>query len=189
MFPTPDENLTQLDPDQRDELHEEFLGLLQASYHSIYGCVATFVTNRADAEDVMQEVVIVLWRRFADYDRQRPFKQWANGVAANTARAFLRHESRRRRSIVLNDDLLKQLARVRNSCSELLELRQDRLKDCLKKLPTEERRLLLKCYQKDNKINDIAREESCSSNALYHRLARMRTRLFKCIDRRMGGET
>ncbi|QDT37553.1 sigma-70 family RNA polymerase sigma factor [Stratiformator vulcanicus] len=172
---------------REDTVHEEFLSMLQRSYHAIYGCVVTLVPDRNDAEDVMQETVIVLWRKFDEYDRSRPFVQWANGVAYNTARSFLRRENYRRGGVALSDGLLRQLSRVRTSCNELLELRQERLRKCLSLLPEEDRELVLVCYRDEVTIAQIAAERQTSPNALYQKLGRIRQRLFECIDRKMKG--
>jgi RNA polymerase sigma-70 factor (ECF subfamily) len=46
----------------------------------------------ADAEDLAQEVFLVMWRRRADWDAGRPLRPWLFGVALRIA-----HEHRHRR--------------------------------------------------------------------------------------------
>jgi RNA polymerase sigma-70 factor (ECF subfamily) len=52
--------------------------------------------GRGDAEDLAQDVLIVAWRRWRDYDRGRPLRPWLAGIAARVARDFLK---RRRREV------------------------------------------------------------------------------------------
>jgi RNA polymerase sigma factor (sigma-70 family) len=46
----------------------------------------------ADAEDLAQEVFLVMWRRWSDYDVDRPLRPWLGGIAYRLA-----HHYRRRR--------------------------------------------------------------------------------------------
>jgi RNA polymerase sigma factor (sigma-70 family) len=41
--------------------------------------------GEADAEDVVQEVFLVMWRRWAEYDRSRPLRAWLSGIAFRVA--------------------------------------------------------------------------------------------------------
>ena len=36
------------------------------------------MSNRADADDIIQETLKALWEKFDDYDPERPFLSWAN---------------------------------------------------------------------------------------------------------------
>ena len=47
-----------------------------------------------DAEDLAQDVLIVVWRRWRDYDRGRPLRAWLSGIAARVARDHLRRRWR-----------------------------------------------------------------------------------------------
>jgi RNA polymerase sigma factor (sigma-70 family) len=41
--------------------------------------------GEADAEDVVQEVFLVMWRRWAEYDHSRPLRAWLSGIAFRVA--------------------------------------------------------------------------------------------------------
>ena len=45
----------------------------------------------SDVDDLVQEVFLVLWRRWDAYDRHRPLRPWLRGIAARVA---LKHRSR-----------------------------------------------------------------------------------------------
>src|SRR5687767_7855526 len=49
-----------------------------------------------DADDLTHEVLIVMWRRWADYDPSRPLRPWLAGIVFKVAH---RHRLRRRREI------------------------------------------------------------------------------------------
>src|SRR3954451_2557419 len=50
----------------------------------------------ADAEDLAQDVFLVMWRRWADYQADRPLRPWLAGIALHVAQ---RHGRRRQREI------------------------------------------------------------------------------------------
>jgi RNA polymerase sigma-70 factor (ECF subfamily) len=47
-----------------------------------------------DAEDLAQDVLMVVWRRWGDYDRRRPLRPWLSGIASRVARDFLKRRWR-----------------------------------------------------------------------------------------------
>ena len=51
-----------------------------------------------DAEDLAQEVFLILWRRWDDYRQDRPLRPWLGAIAAHVA---MKHWARRRREVPL----------------------------------------------------------------------------------------
>jgi RNA polymerase sigma-70 factor (ECF subfamily) len=47
-----------------------------------------------EAEDLVQEVLLVMWRRRADYDPTRPLRPWLGGIAIRVAAAFRKRKVR-----------------------------------------------------------------------------------------------
>ena len=43
-----------------------------------------------DADDLAQEVLLVMWRRRADFDEARPLRPWLGGIAMRLAASFRR---------------------------------------------------------------------------------------------------
>jgi RNA polymerase sigma-70 factor, ECF subfamily len=56
----------------------------------------------ADAEDLAQEVFLVMWRRWSSYDRERPLRPWLAGIAFRLA---YHHRERRREDLRPEFDL------------------------------------------------------------------------------------
>jgi RNA polymerase sigma-70 factor, ECF subfamily len=50
--------------------------------------------SRADVDDLAQEVLVVVWRRWADYDPARPLRHWVAGIARRVGRSHLRRPRR-----------------------------------------------------------------------------------------------
>jgi DNA-directed RNA polymerase specialized sigma24 family protein len=75
--------------------HERFTRLLIRHEPELLRCVLVVVPHRADARDILQECSVALWRRFAEYDSERPFVNWAMGFVRMEVRRFLRTAHRR----------------------------------------------------------------------------------------------
>ncbi|MCK4629078.1 MAG: hypothetical protein KAT56_08735, partial [Sedimentisphaerales bacterium] len=58
---------------------ERFLKLLMANDKRIYAFILTLVPGRIDADDLMQETVTIMWRKFDDFEPGRDFVAWGIG--------------------------------------------------------------------------------------------------------------
>jgi RNA polymerase sigma-70 factor (ECF subfamily) len=88
--------------------HADFLRLYVEHEPSLRGFVRSLVPTLEDANDVMQEAAMALWKRFGSLEAPENFRRWAFGVARLEALEFLRKKSRDRH--VFGEDLLAQLA-------------------------------------------------------------------------------
>src|SRR4030095_1083528 len=64
----------------------------QFSY--VYRAVRRFGVPDADIEDLVQEVFLVMWRRWREYALDRPLRPWLAGIAFNIAQKHM-HRGRR----------------------------------------------------------------------------------------------
>ncbi len=65
----------------------------------VFRCVYALLGNRADAEDVTQQVFIKLWRTLPRYRFDATFSTYLTKMAHNAARDHLRHEKHRSRML------------------------------------------------------------------------------------------
>lgn len=161
--------------------YEEFLTLFARDRERIYSYIFSLLPHHADAEDVFQRCSILLWRKFASFDRERSFLSWACGMAFYEVHNFLRVSGRDRLRFDL--DLIGRLAERRMASLENDEPRITGLRQCLEKLNEAERRLLELVYGEDRTIRDLAVETGRADQTLYNRLSRIRRRLFDCVQR------
>ena len=70
---------------------EEFLTMYNSSQRRMYAYVRTQLLNSQDADDVIQDAALVLWRNFAQFDRSKDFTRWACGIIRNKVLAYHRH--------------------------------------------------------------------------------------------------
>src|SRR5687767_3070439 len=68
----------------------------EEQYDYLYRAVRRFGVPESDVEDLVQEVFLVMWRRWAEYEPQRPLRPWLAGIAFHIAQ---KHLSRGRREV------------------------------------------------------------------------------------------
>lgn len=161
--------------------------LLGGCHRDLFCYIYALVQHQADAEDVYQQVSMVLWRKFDDFEVGTNFAAWATKVAHLTARDFVR--TRRRRAVAFSDEVLAAIAAAydpdngwrRGGAS-------DALSACLGKLPQKDRQLVERCYSPGRDYAKIAEEEGRSITAIYQAICRLRKSLYWCVQRTLARE-
>jgi RNA polymerase sigma-70 factor (ECF subfamily) len=70
------------------------MAALQDDYPFIRSVLRRHGVSPHDADDLAQEVLLVMWRRRADFDEARPLRPWLGGIAARLAISFRRRKQR-----------------------------------------------------------------------------------------------
>lgn len=166
------------------ERHTRFLRVFTAHEMAIRAYVRRLVPSRADADDVMQEVAVVLWEKFPTFRENADFRSWAFGVARYEVLAWRRDKGRDR--IVLDEDVLERLAEETTQEEPRLQHQRQALEGCLARLSAGNRELLMLAYEEGASIQVVARQSGRTVAGFYQWLHRIRRLLLDCIQR--GGE-
>ncbi|MCX6852816.1 MAG: sigma-70 family RNA polymerase sigma factor [Verrucomicrobia bacterium] len=173
-------------PPSENERHHRFLRRFTAHEPAIRAHVRRLVPARADADDVMQEISVVLWEKFDSLHEGADFKAWAFGVARFEVLAWLRDRGRDR--LVLDEEVITKIAEETTAIEPLLERQREALELCMQKVPEEQRGLLMQAYQPDSSIQTVAQGSGRTVTGFYQWLHRMRKLLLDCIRRSMTQE-
>ena len=173
-------------PDLNDQHHDQFLRLFAEHEPALRTFVRALLPSLSDASEVMQEVAVVLWRKFAEFDSTRDFRKWSFGVARYEALAFLRDKGRDRH--VFDDDLVNKLADDAAASEQRHEAQREALEACLQKLPEPQRELVLSAYAKGTRMDELATQRGQTAMSLYKLLQRIRQALLECIRRTIARE-
>ena len=173
-------------PGTDEASHDDFLRFYAESEASLRTFVHTILPVREDASEVLQETILVLWRRFAEYDRSRDFKSWAFGIARVKAMSLLR--DRRRDRHVFDDELVGRLADEAVLLDQRHASHREALERCLEKLPEGQREFVLAAYAKGARIDKIAARRGQTPMSLYKLLHRIRQALLECVTRTVSKE-
>ncbi|HWL07647.1 MAG TPA: sigma-70 family RNA polymerase sigma factor [Planctomicrobium sp.] len=162
----------------------EFLRQLARNYRELYALATTIVGSRNDAEDVIQEVCVVLWKKRGEFEEIVNFRKWARTVVLNVARSYARKQ-RRRRGAGLDDQTLDRMVKMRLASCELLELRREVLRSCLDKLPSPDWDFLMDCYSSSTSLAELASQKGRTASTIYSKLKRLRRALVNCVQRHL----
>jgi RNA polymerase sigma-70 factor (ECF subfamily) len=111
----------------------------------LYGLILRIVRDRSEAEEILQEVFVLVWNRVATYNPGLgPPAAWLVGIARNRAIDRLRANSARRRAI--------ESARIEVESNEnpetdaLVGEQQRAIRQALETIPREQRDLIEEAY-------------------------------------------
>lgn len=173
-------------PNERQR-HQLFLRAFTAQEPAIRAFVRRLVPSRADADDVMQEVAIVLWEKFGEFREGAEFRPWAFGVARFKVLSWLRDKGRDR--LVLDEDVVGRLADEAESDEPRLDRQRRALEVCAEKLAPGQRELLMEAYQPGMRIQDVAANSGRTVPGFYQWLHRVRRALLDCVRRELSKES
>ncbi len=164
---------------------EDFVRLMTEHQGRLFAYILSLVGDPDQANDVLQEANIVLWRDSKEFRPGTNFKAWAFRVAHFQVMAFRQRQIRDR--LVFEDDLVEALASGAREADEIFEARQQRLAGCLGKLTPEHRELIRRRYTEGESLQTIAEDRGMTPNALMQALFRLRQVLMQCVARYAGG--
>ena len=169
-------------PEHAEPDHELFVRLITANHDHLRRYIYTLLAHEEDTKDVLQEVCLAISRKFAEYDRSRPFLPWACRFAYLKVLKF-REQQRPGRMVRLPTEVLELLAHAREEEEPVLAARLAALQNCLEKLGKRDHDLIQARYLDRSPIERIAKDFSQSRRTLFRNLERVRRLLFECIDR------
>jgi|SRR5579875_514751 RNA polymerase sigma-70 factor (ECF subfamily) len=165
----------------------EFIGQLSRCQRRLYAFIYALVRHAADAEDILQECNLVLWRKADEFQPGTDFMAWAGRIAQFQVMAFRKKQARRAREH-FDDVLIAQLADEAQERLKQFDQRQQALLECLRELRPEQRTLVARRYEPGGSVNEIARSSNRSPKAVSEALRRIREALMRCIERRIALE-
>jgi RNA polymerase sigma-70 factor, ECF subfamily len=158
-----------------------FAELFRDCYRQLFVYVHALVRNYTDAEDVVQQASLVLWRKFDEYQSGTNFVAWACSVARFEALNFLKQ--RRRRQAHFSEVFQLRLASVMAGIpAQEMDLRAAALDDCVRKLPEDQRELLRRCFGGTHSVAEVAQEIGRTTHSVYSSLRNIRSKLLACVD-------
>lgn len=164
-----------------------FVRLLVQHQDDLMRYVLPLTGSLADAQDVVQETAAALWKKFDEYDVDRPFLPWAKRFARYEV---LMHHRRKRRYTFLSETLVEQLAESHEDRHRRAEQRREALRDCLSKLAETDRVLVERRYaDKQATVQQLAEDTGQTPNVMYKSLARIRKALHACVTEKLADVT
>ena len=152
-----------------------FETLVKRHKHQFQAYVRRPVENPEDTDDVLQEVLLSVWRNLRHYDPKRSFKQWLYFIALNKCRDHARRAKGRRGAMAIFRTIKTSVpppeaSLLRDQALERLQLAIDRMA-----LPY--RDVLTLTMLEDLSQSEVAQRLGVSVKAIEVRLYRARNEL------------
>jgi RNA polymerase sigma-70 factor (ECF subfamily) len=170
-----------------NDRHEEFVTLLTAAHDRLFGYLMSLLGRWHDAQDVLQNSSLLMWRKFETYEPGSNFVAWASTICFYEARNFQRLKARSH--LKFDDDLLETLASERLVDLDQQGRRIAALEQCLSEVGSAEREFLRTAYARDGGIAELAEKLQRAPRTLYNKLTVLRRRLTECVQRRLQERT
>lgn len=157
-----------------------------AAQPAVAGFIRALLRDAEAARDVLQETALVLFRRFREYDGERPFVAWALGVAR--WRVLGHHRDAARCLLTFDEELLERFTEQWAAAAPAADRRAWALQECVEGLPGRARELVRQRYYEERTAEEIAAQTGAQGASIRVALQRIREQLRECIERRMQAE-
>jgi len=153
----------------------------------IFTIVLKIVENREDAEDIMQEIFVKVFKSLDRFKEESEFSTWLYRIAYNTTISELRKRKISFVSIHDHSDALNETYGDEEEL-ELKDIKLRYLDAALKKLPPDEIFLVTLYYYKEQSIEAISKISNLSAANVKVKLHRIRKKLAMEINRLLQDE-
>jgi RNA polymerase sigma-70 factor (ECF subfamily) len=163
--------------------------LFAAHQRRLFLYISAIIPSPADAEEVLQETNIVIWKKFDQFKPDAPgsdFLAWAYRIAYYQA---LDHRRRMARSAAaFSPQVMDQLHATAQHEGPTIDTRRRLLDLCMAKLPDHDRQLIEDCYAPNASVAGIAEQTRRTATSVYRSLRRIRRALSDCVTRQLKAQ-
>jgi RNA polymerase sigma-70 factor (ECF subfamily) len=167
--------------DETSMRDEDFVRLMTAGQRDLRAFILGLAPQQVDADDILQEVNLALWRKRHLYNHDENYLRWAFGFAALEVRSFRSRSAKGR--LWFSDTAIESLAEGWPQASSFRDDCRQALAACLKKLGRVEREVIDAKYNKRLSVKDIAASTGRPESTVYKILNRGRESLRACVKR------
>lgn len=181
----PDSDSREVEP-QPAPPDEEFVHLFTQAQRRLFLFILAQVPNPADAEEILQETNVIIWRKRAAFRLGTNFFAWACRIASYEVLKF--RDRRRRDRLRFSNEFVERIAAEVISGADNFEERQRALAGCLKKLRPKDCELIQRRYAPGETGQSVAAMLGRPVNSVYQSLGRIRRTLLDCVRRHLAIE-
>ncbi len=170
----------------QNERSETLARLLTQHHQSLFRYVHALVGNPDDANDVLQETSVALFRKLDQFDAGLPFLPWAYRFAYIEVLKW--RERAKKIPLPLDNDVVELLARDRDRQDGLLAQRIRVLPECFGLLPQRDLTAIRSRYFDQIHADELAQKLGLSRRTLFREIGRIRRVLMDCIETKLAAE-
>ncbi len=160
-----------------------FMDLIVSNQKKIFAYILSIISNHADAEDLLQETLAIMWEKFDSYEAGTDFAAWGVAIARFRILNF-----RKKHKAFLSNEVIEILEQETAERLDGLDDQLDILKECIKKLSLKDKKLLKMRYERDLTFEKIAGQFGLTASGICRAISRTHLRLTQCLRRNRNWE-
>ncbi len=153
---------------------------------NIYAYILSLVPNVSDADDIMQETTVVMWRKFADFNPELSFIAWGLTIAKFQVLSF--YKKKKNSKVCYSESLLESIEKVVEKSLPDMEEELNALNRCVKKLDDSQKYLLKLRYDNKMTFKEIGDNISKSARMTFYTLSKIHQLLLHCVKQAKSEE-
>lgn len=169
----------------QDKRTLDFLGLFVRHQQEIYAYILTLVPHVNDADDLFQDGMTVMWRKFDQFQPGTNFAAWGIQVMRYQILEYRRTLARSKR-VLIEDSLFEALLDYLPTRQDELAGRVEALRKCQALLDDRARRILKMRYEHNTPAEEMASYLKVSRRHVYHVLGQINSVLLRCMRRTLA---
>lgn len=139
-------------------------------------------------EEIANDVFMVVLKNPDKYDGTSKFTTWLCGIAINECKDSHRKQGRQPQTQEIDDEVMTTIPDDNQSILQTLEHkeRDEVLRECIKRLPSNQREAISMAFLNDEKVEAIAAIQGCPIGTVKTRLTHARLKIKECFKNALG---
>ena len=173
----------------QDKRTIDFLRLFVRHQNEIYAYILALVPHVHDADDLLQDGMIVMWKKFDQFKLGTNFAAWGVKTMRYEILVYRRRLARSKR-VLMEDSLFEVLMDRIPDIQDDAGVRLEALRTCHGLLDNRSKQIIKMRYELNTPMKDIASRLKLSRRHAYHILGQITGALLRCMRRRLaeGGQ-
>ncbi|MCH2206177.1 MAG: sigma-70 family RNA polymerase sigma factor [Lentisphaerales bacterium] len=167
--------------DMSNERNELFIRLLAEHERKLTRYVMALVPRISDAEDILQESKLVMWREFSQFAEGSNFNAWARKVIFYRILTYRKVKNKESERYIFSDAFYEVLGEEFDAGEERREKQFNQLQKCIGHLQPDHKTMIMLRYHEGEPIEKMAETIGRTVAACYKTLSRIRLNLKKCL--------
>lgn len=162
----------------------EFVQEFTRAQRRLYLYILAQVGRPTDAEEILQETNLIIWRKARQFEIGTNFFAWSSRIAMYEVLKF--RERRGREKLRFSCAFVETIAAEAAEAGDYWETRRAALSTCLEKLRPRDRELIEQRYADGENGIGVADKLGRPVNSVYQSLGRIRRSLIECVNRQLA---
>ena len=169
----------------QDKRTLDFLRLFVRHQQEIYAYILTLVPHVHDADDLFQEGMTVMWRKFDQFQPGTNFAALGVHIMRYQILDYRRNLARSKQ-VLVEDSLIEILMNHLPTIQDEMALRIEALRKCQSLLDDRAKRIIKMRYEHNTPAEEIASYLKVSRRHVYHILGQINGVLLRCMRRTLA---